>query len=198
MVKRTNPFAEFAAPSSTVAKRLKRVEKLARSNRPEVKSITFSSTGTITQGTAAVINLTAIAQGAGSNERVGDKITPKLIKCRGLSSVMLDHYLISGNLASTAPAIGNFTSAPGAFVLDAEEGTIFKELYHYRSYDGSYSATGSLPTKFQKKLTSYMKTMYNGTAGTSTVRNTIWYVVVNRTTTDVANSMSLRLYYTDN
>ena len=59
----------------TVAKRLRRVEYLTARNKAEMKMQDFNVSGAVTDGSiASVMELTAIAEGSGANERHGNKI----------------------------------------------------------------------------------------------------------------------------
>lgn len=177
---------------TTLAKRVAKVERLARANRPEMQTKTYTLAGTITGGTASVTDLTALSQGDGVDNRSGDRIKLWRVEVRGTADSDLDLYIIKGN-GSVAPTLANFTSANGAYILDSENGNHYIERKHYRNLH----AVGSEdPVKFSVNFRG-MVVKYNGAASTAGIQNKVYFVVVSRNTADSTASLSIRLWFTD-
>lgn len=188
----------------SLAKRVKRVERRAAFNKPEMKTVTlslnaFTSTGgtTLADNTVTLLQPCRIAQGTGINDRIGDKIRVWRIEVRGLSDNGLDHYIIQ-NHTSSNPGITSFTSQIGSYLLDSENNKRFTEWIHYRNYYTGSGATTTTPSlKFHQKFRNGIIVKYNGAASTSIVDNEVSYVAVNRTGTNLSANLSLRMWYTD-
>lgn len=198
-------MSKRSASSSTMslAKRVKRVERRAAFNKPEMKTITlsanlFTATGgtPVADNTVTVTQPCRIAQGTGVNERVGDKIRVWRIEVRGIADNGLDHYIVQ-NHTSTTPGITSFTSQIGAYLLDSENNKRFTEWIHYRNYYTGSGATSISPLKFHQKFRNGIIIKYNGSASTSVVDNEVSYVVVNRAGQNLQANVSLRMWYTD-
>ena len=187
-----NQFAAFAHPSSSIAKRLKKVETLARSNKPETKSVTFVAAGTIAAGGIINVDCTNIAEGSSSNERIGDKIHVQRIEIRGLIDPDLDAHVIKCN-ATTKPTTALFTSGIGTFLLQSELGSRFREILHYRNGQSieDFNSTFAVNRKLGYNC------HYSGTLGTTAQIGCTTVTVLNRTTAVKNHAFTVRLYYTD-
>ena len=176
----------------SVAKRLAKVERGLKANRPEMQTKTYTLAGTITGGTASVTDITAVSQGDAVDNRSGDRIKLWRVEVRGTADSDLDLYIIKGN-GAVAPVLANFTSANGAYLLDSENGNQFIERKHYRNLH----AVGSEdPVKFSVNFKG-MQVKYNGTASTAGIQNKVYFVVVSRNTADSTASLSCRIWFTD-
>lgn len=174
-------------------KRLRRVERQVRLNRPEMKHITISASGTVTAGSLNTQAITNIAQGDLINERSGDRIRVWRVVVRGLASSNLDNYLIQQH-TTTLPTVADFNSGPGAFTLDSQTNTRFTEWKHYRGL-GSYNGT-SFPLSYQVKFRNGIVVKYGGT-GPQAVDNGLVTCQLNRTTSDSPVGYTIRVYFTD-
>lgn len=178
--------------STQVAKRLRKVEAMARANRPEMQTRTFTLNGSLNPNVLGNIILTSIEQGDSIEKRSGDEIRIWRIEIRGLSDDTLDHYLIQCHTTSE-PVVGTFNSEPGAFIVDSENNAKFTEWKHYRNFSGS----GSLdPLRMVQKFNG-IRVHYNGIAATDTVRNKLVYTVLNRTGTVRNVQVCARVWFTD-
>lgn len=189
--------------AAALVKRVKRVERRSALNKPEMKSISLSFNGfTSTGGTPVPVNSVQllqpcrIAEGTGINDRIGDKIRVWRIEVRGLSDIALDHYIMQ-NHTSSDPGISSFGSRAGAYLLDSENNKRFTEWIHYRNYYTGDSNTNACSLKFHQKFKNGIIVKYNGAASTSVVDNAVNYVIVNRSGSACAASISLRMWYTD-
>ena len=188
-LKRTYHIA--GSDAEAVAKRLRKVEAIARSNKPEVKSITYVASGSLAAG--AVINAvpSQIAEGTGGNERIGDAIHNVRIEVRGVCDQLLDIHCLVAN-SSTLPVMAIFTSGVGTFLLDSERDSRFREILHYRN---RYASGSDKTLQFNRKLN--FKTYYNGAASTAGQRGQVVVSVVNRHTAALNYHFTVRLFYTD-
>lgn len=176
----------------SVAKRLKRVERLAQSNRPELKSITFVATGSIISNAVVNVTPTNIQEGSGGNERIGDHIYVERIEVRGYCDPDMDMHVIKCK-SNTEPGIANFTSTIGTFLLDAENDTRFHEILHFRN---RYLIGGTnTSVAFKRKLG--FRAGYNGAAATTCVSNKVTVSVVNRDVATKSYNFTVRLWYRD-
>lgn len=176
----------------TIAKRLRRVERSTRANRPEMQSISFTINGTIGAGALTNAVLTNITQGNSITQRRGDEIRVWRVEVRGLADTGIDHHLIQLHTTSE-PTMAIFQANPGGFILDSEANSRFTEWKHYRNYS---AVGGGDPIRFVQKFRG-MRVKYNGTTATSGISNQICYSVVNHTATTQDLQVSIRLWFTD-
>lgn len=184
----------MAGPISAgqVAKRLRKVETMARNNRPEMQTKTITVQGAL--GAGAVVNglLTNIAQGNGIAERKGNEIRVWRVEIRGLVDDIIDNYLIQLHTTSE-PTAAIFNTVNGAFILDSESGVRFSEWKHYRNF----STTGANdPIRIVQKFNG-MRVHYNGTTATSGIRNQLCFTALNTGTVSKNINVCCRLWYTD-
>jgi len=178
--------------NAPIAKRLRKVEALARSNRPELKSITFVAAGSLAAGALVNVDCTNIAEGTASNERIGDKIHIKRIEIRGVIDPDLDAHVIKCN-STTKPTAALFSSGLGTFLLESEIGSRFREILHYRN--------GQTIEDFTSKFAVNRKLGYNchysGTLGSTAQLGCTTVTVINRNTSSKNHAFTVRLYFTD-
>lgn len=179
-----------------VAKRLKRVERIAGLNKAEMKTITWSATGTLAAGALENVNLTNIAQGTGTNDRIADRIRVWRVEVRGVADPELDHYLIQQRTTSE-PTVSVFTSTRGAFLLDSESNTRWTEWKHYRNLYGGAGGSGDSPIKFSQKFRNGIIVKYNSNTSTSVVNNGLIYTTLNRSSAGKVRNATCRVWYTD-
>lgn len=195
MSKRPNPFAEYAAPSSQMAKRLKRVERKVAARKPEMKHATFESeTANVPDNTAVSLDLTNIAQGDAVNQREGNKIKIWRVEVRGQGSNRIDQYVIQAH-NDKAPGTTTFTQYAGAFLLTADTNTNFTEWKHYANTNqqvGDYNAF-----KYSVKFKYGIVARYEGSLGNDITDNRLFWIGLNRSGTAVPMAVSVRIWYTD-
>lgn len=185
-----------------VNKRLKRVERLARHSKPEMKHQTFNISATSTAGSMLVFGLTGIANGDLVVNRTGDKIRVWRIEIRGLASGALDQFIVQAH-GSDAPAIGDFTNTgggsptfrSGGYINDDNLNTRFTEWKHYRNlYANNASDADSCKMVLRFKNGIIIK--YQGT-NTPPVDNGLYYCVGNGTATTFTTRLIARVWFTD-
>lgn len=177
----------------SVSKRLKKVERLARSNKPEIKSITFVAAGTITTASKFVnVDCTNIAEGTKANERVGDQILIHRIEVRGLIDPDIDAHILKC-YSSSKPTDANYTSGIGTFLLDSEIHSKFREILHYRNGTSieDFNSTFSVNRKLGYKC------YYNGSGAGTAQRGGTIVSLISRNSSDKNYAFTVRLYYSD-
>lgn len=190
MVKRQNPFAQYAAPSSDMAKRLRRVEQMALSNRHEMKNKAYGLNGAVAAGTLTNVQLTGIARGDAVNERIGNAIKVWRIEVRGQCVDELDQFILQGH-DTTGPSATDFTPNIGAMIVDNQLNSYFTEWRHYQNVQGG--ASFKFVVKFKKGIT----VKYGGATVNDCSENLLHWSVLNRDTTGRAINATCRVWYTD-
>lgn len=180
--------------NNAVNKRLRRVEAMARANRPEMKTITWSSVGTVVNGTQNVLDITSIAQGTGVNERVGQHIKVWRIEIRGSSFNSLDHYILQKH-GTINPVYSSFGTGQYAFLDDGVSNTQFTEWLSFRN-----DAVGWGTLSNNREVLRFPKGIivkYDD-AVNAPQQNGLLFVSRNTSTTDYSQNYSIRMWFTDN
>lgn len=175
-----------------LTKRVKRVERLARRNRAEMKMQDFNVQGAVSDGAiASVMELTAIAEGSGANERHGNKIRIHRVEIRGtLNGDNVDGYLIQCH-TTTVPSYGSFSAYQGGHTTVDTSNTQFTE---WRYINGKkFSDYAGLRQSFKYGYVA----KYNANLSTSCVDNRLVFVVKNDTGASVNAEFHGRVWYTD-
>lgn len=181
-----------AVTTRTVAKRLRRVEFLAARNKAEMKMQDFNVAGAVADGAiASVMELSAIAEGAGANERHGNKIRIHRVEIRGnLGSDNADGYLIQCH-TTTVPSYGSFSAYMGGHTTVDTSNTQFSE---WRYLNGKYFKDhNGIRQGFKYGYTA----KYNAALSTSCVDNRLVFVVKNDTGAQIDVEIHGRVWYTD-
>lgn len=201
--KRALDFSKVSdMPYQSVSKRLKRVERIARHSKPEMKHVTYNLSSTVTAGTFNVLGLTGIANGDLVTNRTGDRIRVWRVEIRGLASGALDQYIVQAH-GSTAPALGNFSNSgggsptflSGAVIEDEYLNTRFTEWKHYRNLYAN-NASNADSCKIVLRFKNGIIVKYQGT-NTPPVDNGLWYCIGNGTSVDYTTRLIARVWYTD-
>lgn len=181
-------------PAQTqLAKRVKKVERHVRNQRPEMKHISWGANTTVAAGALNTINLTQLAQGVTINQRMGDRVRVWRVEVRGIAHSRLDHYLTQLH-TTTVPDAAKYGPYAGAFLLDSEANTRFTVWKHYRSL---YNAAPFAPLKFVQKFKNGIIVKYNTPASTGCVDNGLVLQSLNRSAIDCDLNYSVRMWYTD-
>lgn len=184
-------------------KRVRRVERRAALNKPEMKNVTIEMNALATTGgtlladnTVTLLQPCRIAEGTGINERIGDKIRVWRIEVRGVADVGLDQFLIQCHTTST-PGISSFSNQIGCYLLGSETNKRFTEWLHYRNYYTSAFTDNASPVKFQQKFRNGIIVKYNNALSTGVVDNEVVYAACNRSGGNRVANLTLRMWYTD-
>lgn len=181
---------KYSKNDYVIQKRLRRVEAMAKS---EMKTITWTSSGTVTQGTQNLLDLTSMAQGVAVNERVGDQIKVWRIEIRGYAIAQLDHYVIQKH-GSTNPVYADFGTGAYAFLDDGVNNSRYTEWLSFRNLVITPGSNASYREVLQFPKGIIVK--YDETVN-APVQNGLVFVSRNTTATDYAQNFSIRLWYTD-
>lgn len=181
-------FPKAAAP---LAKRVKTLEYKVAARTPETKMQILSFSGTIADGAAQVLEFTAVAEGTGANERLGNKIRILRIETRGdLGADNVDMYFIQCH-TTTAPAYANFASYQGGHITIDSTNTRFTEWNYTNGRKFSDNAG------MRRVFTLGMNSKFNGSASTSCVDNRLFVVVKNDTGSTQTCEFVGRMWFTD-
>jgi len=178
-----------------IKNRVAQLERQLQAIKPEVKYIRFDNLTSLTASTLLPQHVTGIAQGTTSFERAGLEVGVVGISVRGYCHNVLDYklpasgidvYLIR-NDDSSVPVAADFGTACGGQYSHIKG----KEYFHQTTgVDGTY--------EFEIYFDIPKKVQYNGSTAGSFERGTIWFVIINRNTTDsVATQYSCRTMFID-
>lgn len=180
------------ARNATIAKRLKRVEIQTRRNKAEMKMQDFNVQGAVADGAiASVMELTAITEGSGANERHGNKIRIHRVEVRGnLGGDNVDLYLIQCH-TTTVPSYVSFNAYMGGHTTVDTSNTQFTE---WRYCNGKrFKDFNGIRQSFKYGYTA----KYNAALSTSCVDNRLVVIVKNDTGASATVEISGRVWYTD-
>lgn len=179
--------------NESLSKRVAKVEAMARSNRPEMKSITWRTFGTITQGTRNVLDITALAQGTSNSARIGDRIKVWRIEVRGWANNRLDQYIIQCH-GTDDPDFNSFGSGSNGFI-DEGETAKFTEWLNFKNYNNGIST--DCPVRAFLKFPKGINVHYDGSTA-NPVQNALQLISRNAFTQDNAQDLEVRMWFTDN
>lgn len=152
----------------------------------------FNVTGAVADGAiASVMELTAIAEGSGANERHGNKIRIHRVEIRGtLGADEVDLYLIQCH-TTTVPSYASFSAFMGGHTTVDTSNTQFTE---WRYINGKkFKDQGGLRQPFRLGYTA----KYNAALSSSCVDNRLVVVVKNDSGGQVTPEIHGRVWYTD-
>lgn len=181
----------ISAYQQPIAKRLRRVERIQQLRRPETKYAVFQHTGTVANAAAAAIELTAIAQGNGADEREGNHVKILRVQVRGVADTPLDMYIIQGH-TTTVPAYSDFNAVAGGALSAVNNNTKFTEWKHFNGFN-MQSSTTSINLRFPYGL----KAKFNGSATTNCVDNRLFLFLKNNSGGDMSAELTVRVWYLD-
>lgn len=177
--------------SSPIAKRLRRVERIQRLRKPEMKYAVFQATGNVVDNTVKVVELSGIAEGNGPDQREGNHIKITRVEIRGYMATAMDAYIIQGH-TTTVPAYADFNAVAGGALAPINNNTKFTEWKYFSGIQMSNNLR-SYYVRFPYGL----KCKYNGTASTNCVDNRLFLVIKNETGFDDLAELTVRVWYLD-
>lgn len=185
--------------------RLRKVEKIQRARRPEVKRHHIYLNDT-TVATGAIVSKTPtfIEAGTALGQRVGNEISVLSVSIRVYipavpnNSGALDVFLIqavgdSPDLTSGITSYLDFIPAVGGGLLDIyDHGGTYKQLRHYNFVDGPN-------LQIYHKFKSPLRVRYDGNAAGDCTNNKLFVVLKNSSGADIpGTSMVCTINYIDN
>lgn len=188
----TTKMKKYTYRNRSISSRLARVEKMARNNRAEMKSVTWTSSGTIATSTINTLEMTSIGHGTGINERIGDRIKVWRIEIRGEGLNKLDHYILQKH-GTQNPTYADFGSGAYAFVDDSSS-SLWTEWLSFRNM---YHAVGVIvPHRQVLKFPRGIVVKYQD-ATAPAKDNGLLFVSRNTTPDPQDQNLSIRMWYTD-
>jgi len=195
-----------ARAEANLARKVIRLERLYRGLQPEIKYADIALTSVnVSSANGLVVPMTAIAQGAGVNQRISENILVKHVEfhmevfyLNSISTSLTDNgtyrvYVIQDKqqIADTAPACVDLVdqpSLPSIQLLQVTEQKRFRILYDsgpqmlYIGQGGVYlSSSAQQSTKWQLhfKRTKYnIPVEYNGVNNTDIQKNGIYFCIM--------------------
>lgn len=186
---------KFLMPKRTIvtsSRSRKRMRPTYVRFRPEMKMQDFNVTGAVGDGAiSSVMELTAIAEGSGANERHGNKIRIHRVEIRGtLGDDDADGYLIQCH-TTTVPSYASFSAYMGGHTTVDTSNTQFTE---WRYINGrKFNDKAGLRQSFRYGYTA----KYNAALSSSCVDNRLVFVVKNDTGASITPEFHGRVWYTD-
>lgn len=187
MAKTTNRYGK-----RNMEYRLRKVERMARNNRAEMKSVTWTSSGTVPATEINILELTSIGHGTGINERIGDRIKVWRIEIRGEGSNELDHYVLQKH-GTQNPVYADFGSGAYAFVDDSSS-SLWTEWLSFRNL--FYAVGVTVPFREVLKFPMGIVVKYQD-ATAPAKDNGLLFVSRNPTAGIEGQNLSIRMWYTD-
>lgn len=204
--RQSKPFAKrrkFNPKPKSVAQKVTRLQRQVALLKPEVKYFQgIFNTANITQAAGLIVFLSGMTQGSADNNRIGDSIRPKSIRCRGLFAdsaavTQLRMLLVKDNDSNgLTPVISGATTAilttfvPRSAFLTNQNKKRFTIMYDrymtLTSITNGYSAHPAFDTGVIKLsgLTTYIN---SGGTGADAGKNQYYWVVL----TDGADTLDL-------
>lgn len=190
---RKRPLREDFVFGAT-AKRIKRIERIQRERKPEMKFKDFTINSTTLNNAVEVLHITNISEGDAHENRSGRLIKLHRIEVRGgtlATSAVGKGYGVSLETRrnTTDPVVGDYSSAIGGFV----------DLTKAISWAYQLAGAGESDTNIHivHSFKYPMKVHYSAAEGTSVVRNKTFLVLHNRTSATANFSFSIRVWFTD-
>lgn len=174
-----------------VAKRLRRVERQVRANRPEMKFTQIGSNAATATAAITAVNITAIAQGDSVNGRDGNKIKTWRCEIRGEVDPLQDVFLIQSHNGDI-PVYADFLPQVGGFVQGTQCNVKFTEWAYMRP---SPDQTTNCPVRIVRKFRG-MEISFSGLS-TAADRNALYLVIKNNSGGSLNHNLSTRVWYTD-
>lgn len=177
-----------------VSKRLKRVERLQRERKPEMKYKDYALTNaTFNTGSIIFSDLTAIGEGDSRDDRTGRLIKFHRVEFRGGPKsgsgvgTGFDVYLTTSRNA-TLPVYGDYGGRLGGFAT-ADDMHVWE--YHLTGSNQDPNLHFAYSWKYP------MKIHYEGAGTTQCVRNRTFLVIKNDVGATADFAGSIRIWYTD-
>lgn len=181
-------FSGTATPAKN-AKRLRILAAQVRRNTGELKRKAFTapSTQTLTAGTNANVDLSAITQGDAVAERIGVAVRVKGIEVRiSCTNNDLDAYLVLSPQAIT-PTGGVFHSIIDGHITTAAKDE-HKELHFFKNY------SGGTHTYCNRRFKTGIPVLYSSS---NCIRNKLSLFFKNSSAVSINYVYSVIVYYTD-
>lgn len=169
---------------STIAKKLKTLERKVRANEPELKVHYDSGNSSILPNVLIGEFLTEIAQGTTDSTRIGTRIKVQSIEIRGYSAMPMDIYMVKTVDDKDAPGLSDFNSGlAGAFGNHTKLKTILQSNAGNLGCNRvSDTTTNVFPFLLKKKWPNGLVVEFDAATGAygDCVRNSLWFIAMNQ------------------
>lgn len=174
-----------------VQKRLKRVERQVRSQRPEMKVYHVTSTTAVSTGAVGLVQLSDITQGDGVGQRVGNRIKIWRVEIRGEIDAGASVLLLQCHTGATV-SYGELDLSRGAGVSPQFLNSKYTEwaFTNVTPHQTTYN-----PIRIIRKFRGMEVTYPDST--TTALRNRLTLVIQNVTGSSINKSLSARVWFTD-
>lgn len=186
------------ASNAPIAKRVKRLERVARASRPEMKTATFSINTTVPALAAGVkgfiaSDITTITQGDTINQRSGNRVKLWRVEVRGITAVTLDGYLLQKHVPDLPVEADLVNDSFAPYLIESANNIRYTEWAHVQ---GLYTDADKL-TRF-KVVRNFkgMEVKYAGSTSTPS-ENGVCLVFSNSSTGTGYINCSIRIWFTD-
>lgn len=172
--------------------RLRKVEKQTRLNRGELKRVDWVNSVAIANNSVVVVELTAISQGDGANQRDGNHIRVRGLDIRSKQDASnIDVYLVISPTGQV-PVYADFDAVQGGHIIPSRKDDLreIKYIHEYRSV----TTHNAYNRKFNKKP---IHVRYNAAGSANGVQNRLFLVFKNNTGAGTTVHYSALLYYRD-
>lgn len=180
-----------------VIKRLRKVEKMAKNNRPEMKHKLFTGSGTVSAASTNpglsnnIVN--ALTIGDEVNERIGNKVKIWRVEIRGFTNNDVEVHFIQSPHAQV-PVASFFENTAGTMIDDSQIGINFYDWLHI--VNTNVASNTDVWFKRQFKFKNGLECQYL-TSNTTPSTNLLSLAFLNTTATALDYSYSVRIWYTD-
>lgn len=180
-------------PKSLSAK-VNRIQRTLAERKPEMKNFQVGSTGTLTAGSIAMIELTNIPQGDTVSSRDGAQIKFHHIKysCSPFTAASaaggLDFYILTLKESASLPVYADFQPYPGGGV---DRRKVIEWVHELTNTNNNGNILGHFNFKYP------MKIHYAGTGGTAGFRNRTYMVVKNASGSSINYAINSQVFFTD-
>jgi len=182
------------AYKKSLAARVKRVEAKVARQKPEVKVYTDFISALVATNTLAFLDLGAIVEGTGFNERVGNKIRLHKVEVHGWRANELGLLLLKSKLAAD-PAITDFEGVYCPTVKGELLNNDYVMLHHDVPARRPYS--DSEMCKFSRSWKAGIPVSYDDPTTGHCSHNNMYVVVPNLTASSHSVYLTCRFFYTD-
>lgn len=187
-LKRTVTMEPSDAP---VSKRLKRVERQVKAQRPEMKTYQITHSTGATAASVRTVPIADVPQGDGVYQRVGQKIKIWRVDIRGVADPLQDIHLIQAHTGAT-PAYAEYRGSNGAFLYYNVMNSKFTEWGHVNPVPHQ---TTSVPFRITRKFRG-MEVTFDDSSSTA-LRNSLFLTFLNHTGSTLNHNCNVTVWFTD-
>lgn len=178
----------------SLSDKVEKIQRTLNERKPEMKNFQIGSSGTVTAGSIALVELTNIPQGDTVSTRDGAQVKFHHVKYSCTPSIAasaaagLDFFILTLKDAVTLPVYADFLSYPGG---GGDRRKTIEWVHELTNSNNNGNILGNLNFKYP------MKIHYAGTGGTACFRNRTYMVVKNATGSSINYQITAHIFFTD-